>query len=109
MADNTLQKEVDHLKEEFRQLRKEMGSLVSEVKNRGRSAAHTTKTKAEQELDEMLEKLNRAYLSARKTGEQAATSLQHEIKQHPVASAGIVFLGIAFLVGIATGKFFSQK
>lgn len=109
MADTTLQKEIDSLKEELSQIRKEMGNLVSEAKSRGQSAARTTKTKAEQELDEMLDKLNQAYLSARKGGEQAVTSLQSEIRQHPVASAGIAVVGIAFLVGLFSGKLFSEK
>ncbi|ADJ28533.1 DUF883 family protein [Nitrosococcus watsonii] len=104
MADNSPKKEVDELKDELSQLRKDMGSVVSAVKNLGQSTARTTKTKAEQELDEMLEKLNRAYLSAREGGERAVISTYSEIERHPLAS-----LGVAFVAGLIAGKLFSQK
>lgn len=104
MADNAPKKEIEELREELSQLREDMGSLLSAVKNLGQSTAKATKTKAEQELDEMMEKLNRAYISARKTGEQTAESAQDEIEKHPLAS-----LAIAFLVGLVAGKLFSQK
>lgn len=104
MADNSPKKEVEELKEELSQLREDMGSLVLAVKNLGQSTARVTKTKAERELDQMMEKLNQAYIAARQTGEHAAESAQSEIEKHPVSS-----VAIAFLVGLLTGKLFSQK
>lgn len=104
MANEATKKEVDDLKEELSQLRQDMGHVLSAVKNIGQSTARTAKTKAEQELDEMMEKLNRAYVSARKTGGQAVASSRDEIENHPVAS-----ISIAFLVGLIAGKLFSLK
>ncbi len=104
MANDTPRKEIDDLKEELGQLRQDMGNVLSAVKNIGQTTARSAKTKAEQELDDMMEKLNRAYISARKTGEQAVASSRDEIENHPVAS-----ISIAFLVGLIAGKLFSLK
>ena len=104
MTDTTLQKEIDGLRKELDQLRKEMGGVISEIKSRSQSVARTTQNKAEERLDEMLEKLNKAYLSARESGHQATIATQREIKKHPVASASIAFIGIAFLVGLLLRK-----
>lgn len=103
MAD-VAKKEVDDLKEELSQLRTDMGNLVSAVKNIGQSTARTAKTKAEQELDEMMEKLNQAYTAARKTGDQAVASSRSEIENHPLAS-----ISVAFVIGLIAGKLFSLK
>lgn len=104
MADTDLQKEIDNLKEELSQLRKEMGGMVSGIKSRGQSVSRTTQNKAEEGLDEMLAKLSKAYLSARESGQQATIATQREIKQHPVVSASIAFIGIVFLVGLFLRK-----
>lgn len=104
MANEATKKEVDDLKEELGQLRQDMGNVLSAVKNIGQGTARTARSKAERELDEMMEKLNQAYISARKTGEQATESSRNEIENHPVAS-----MGVAFVVGLVAGKLFSQK
>lgn len=104
MADNNPKREVDELKEELNQLREDMGDLISTVRNLGQSTARTTRTKAEQELDQLLQQLNRAYTAARQSGQQAATSTYNEVDQHPMTS-----VAIAFVVGLVTGKIFSQK
>ena len=110
MADNTSKtetipkREVDELKQELHQLREDMGNLLSTVKTLGQSTARTTRTKAEQELDQLLQQLNRAYVSARQGGQQAAASAYNEVEQNPMAS-----VAIAFVVGLVTGKIFSQR
>lgn len=104
MANEAAKKEIDDLKEELGQLRQDMGNVLSAVKKIGQGTANTAKSKAEKELDEMMEKLNQAYISARKTGEGAVQSSRNEIESHPVAS-----MGIAFVVGLVAGKLFSQK
>ncbi|ADJ28196.1 DUF883 family protein [Nitrosococcus watsonii] len=104
MTDTTLQKEIDGLKKELGQLRKEIGGVISEVKSHGQSVARTTQDKAEERLDEILAKLNKAYVSARESGQQATIATQREIKKHPVASASIAVIGIAFLVGLLLRK-----
>lgn len=70
----------------------------------GQGSGQAAKSRAEKELDEKMEKLNQAYISARKKGEQAAEPGKDEIENRPIAS-----VGIAFLVGLVTNKLFSQN
>jgi ElaB/YqjD/DUF883 family membrane-anchored ribosome-binding protein len=112
-----LKREVDDLKHELSQLRENMGDLVSIVKDLGKgdfastakdmgqSAIHTTRNKAEQELDQLLSQLTRAYASARKTGGEVAETAYSEIKQHPALAS----LAAIFVIGLIAGKIFSQR
>jgi ElaB/YqjD/DUF883 family membrane-anchored ribosome-binding protein len=104
MADNIAKKEVDDLKEDLSRLREDMGNLLTAVKNIGQSTARTARAKAEEGLDEVGDRLNRAYTSARETGGRAAESTRNEIENHPVAS-----ISIALVVGIVLGKLISLK
>lgn len=95
---------IDDLKEEFNQLRKEMGDVLSAVRNMGQNAARTARARAGERLDEAGNRLNQAYDSARDVGEQATKTTRGEIENHPVAS-----ISIALVVGVIVGKLISLK
>lgn len=95
---------IDDLKEEFNQLRKEMGDVLSAVKNMGQNAARTARSRAGERLDEAGNRLNQAYDSAYEVGERAAKTTRGEIESHPVAS-----ISIALVVGVIVGKLISLK
>lgn len=92
------------MKNELAQLREDISELLSTAKNLGKSTARTAKTKAENELDELLDKLDRTYASARSSGEHAIDSFQKEIEHNPLFS-----MVVAFFSGLIIGKLFSQK
>ncbi|MGR6036333.1 MAG: DUF883 family protein [Candidatus Nitrosoglobus sp.] len=95
---------LDDLKEEFNQLRKEMGDVLSVVKSMGQNAGRTIRARAEEGLDQASDRLGQAYESTRRAGTHTAECVRGEIESHPVAS-----ISLALVAGIVLGKLISLK
>jgi ElaB/YqjD/DUF883 family membrane-anchored ribosome-binding protein len=102
MANENLK--LDDLKEEFNQLRKEMGDVLSAVKSIGQNAGRTVRARAEEGLDQASDRLNQAYESTRRSGAHAAECARSEIENHPITS-----ISLALVAGIVLGKLISLK
>jgi ElaB/YqjD/DUF883 family membrane-anchored ribosome-binding protein len=106
MNDQTIEtrQDVDALKEDVKQLRRDLSSLSDTLKKIAHEGADIGRARTQDELERLYEQFKETYDSVRRETGRARTGLEKEIEDRPFAS----LLG-AFVVGIVLGKFMSTR
>lgn len=99
-----LQKEIENLKGDITNLRKDVGELVTALAGVGKAGVGLATDKAHSEVQRRLEQLSESYAAVREGGDRAKERFEHTVEERPLTSV-LVALG----VGVVLGKLFSWR
>ena len=97
MAEETISKELDALKNDIAQLRKDIAGLATAVKDVASDRVAGAKASARGRISETWDDVERRFNDAVGSGKEAYHTAEQKISQHPTASVVTAF-GIGFLI-----------
>lgn len=97
MADESIRKEFNELKQDFSKLRADIADLLSAVKDAGMERAAESGASLNEELQKRRERLRSALQGARVRGEKTIDDIEEGIAEHPLSSLLMAF-GLGFIV-----------
>ena len=91
MAERSLDKEMDLLKDELGKIKKDLGGLVDSIKSVSKSGAKATRSSVETEFE-------KAFSDFQERSQQYVASTEKGITDRPFGSVAVAF-GVGLLVG----------
>lgn len=96
-AERDLKQDVEALRADFDSLRQDVGQLVATLKGNAGD-------RAEAELEQFRERLNRLAADVRTGGRERMRNVESQIEERPLTS-----LAMAFAVGLMLGRLFDRR
>lgn len=103
MAERNLQQELDGLKANFNQLKKDWDDMASTGGSMAGDVLAATKKKFEEEAQKLMDNLQKAAESVQDHGKKMYDQVERQVEEKPVASL-MTTLGIGFIIGWLIGK-----
>lgn len=96
-AERDLRQDLDTLKSDLDVLKKDLSTIVQSLKG-------TATSRAEQELDQVRQRVGRLAGDLQSQGKEQLRSFEAQIEERPLAS-----LALAFAIGLIFGKMFDRR
>ncbi len=91
MTDKDLQKDLDSVRADLKQLQSDVGGLVSSLKALGLDKLSDTGERVQRSADEQLEHLRATLSRAKAEGANQLDSMQKEVSERPLTSVAVAF------------------
>lgn len=96
-AERDLRQDIETLKGDLETLKSDIGTLVQSLKG-------TASSRAEQELDQVRQRVSRLAGDLQSQGKEQLRSFEAHVEERPLAS-----LAMAFAIGLIFGKMFDRR
>lgn len=103
MADS-IKSDVEALREDLEALRSDIGSLAATVKDIMGGAVRGAGDAAEENIEEIRQRLERLAETARLRGRAASETIQRQVEERPITS-----LLVAFALGLVISRLFDRR
>lgn len=103
MADRNLQQELDSLKTNFNQLKKDWDEMAATGGSMAGDVLAATKKKFDEEAQKLMENLQKAAETVQDHGKKMYDQVERQVEEKPVTSL-MTTLGVGFIIGWLIGK-----
>ena len=103
MADRNLQQEIDSLKTNYNQLKKDWDEMAATGGSMAGDVLAATKKKFDEEAQKLMENLQKAAETVQDHGKKMYDQVERQVEEKPVTSL-MTTLGVGFIIGWLIGK-----
>ena len=103
MADRNLQQEIDTLKSNFNQLKKDWDEMAAQGGSMAGDVLAATKKKFDEEAQKLMDNLQKAAENIQDHGKKMYSQVERQVEEKPVASL-MTTLGVGFIIGWLVSK-----
>ena len=103
MADRNLQQEIDSLKTNYNQLKKDWDEMAATGGSMAGDVLAATKKKFDEEAQKLMDNLQKAAETVQEHGKKMYDQVERQVEEKPVASL-MTTLGVGFIIGWLVSK-----